>query len=146
MLDANLLLLLVIGETDESEIDHKKRVQTYDVADYRALQAFLENFLYLYITPNILTEVSNLLGRKPKGGSTFDLTLARFIREANETYVASADAIHDPAFVSFDVADTASKIVASRGKLLLTDDYRLANHLNSAGLAAVNFNHIRPLL
>ncbi|MDZ7713448.1 MAG: hypothetical protein U5L06_10195 [Rhodovibrio sp.] len=145
-MDSNLLLLFLIGEIDVDEIDRKKRVQIYDKDDYYALKTFIQKFVRLYTTPNIITEVSNLLGRKPKFGSVYDIALSNFIVSSMESYVPSEQASNDPFFASFDIADTVSKVLAARGKLLLTDDYQLANHMDTAGLPVVNFNHIRPLL
>lgn len=146
VLDSNLLLLFLIGEIDVEEINRKKRVQIYDEDDYYALRDFIRQFVQLYTTPNIITEVSNLLGRKPKRGSIYDVALSKFIVYSAEYYISSEQASNDPFFASFDIADTASKILAARGKLILTDDYQLANQMDTAGLPVVNFNHIRPLL
>lgn len=62
-LDANLLVLLVVGATGWELIRRHRRLQAFDALDYELLVGLLGNFQQVLVTPNILTETSSLLGQ-----------------------------------------------------------------------------------
>ena len=62
-LDTNLLVLLVVGSASREVISRHRRLRDYYAEDYDILCEFLENAKTLYVTPNTLTETSNLVGQ-----------------------------------------------------------------------------------
>ena len=60
-LDTNLLVLLVVGSESRELISKHRRLRDYYAEDYDILCEFLENAKTLYVTPNTLTETSNLV-------------------------------------------------------------------------------------
>ena len=144
MVDTNILLLFFIGAFDQNLIPRFKRTRQFSVEDYATLISILDLFDRIATTPHILTEVSNLSGqlREPARSEYFkkfssDITL---LEEEN---VASRDVAQMQEFVKFGLTDTGI-IHLTKGKyLVLTDDFRLSQYLQSAGVDVVNFNHIR---
>ena len=144
MVDTNILLLFFIGAFDQNLIPRFKRTRQFSVEDYATLISILGLFDRIATTPHILTEVSNLSGqlREPARSEYFkkfssDITL---LEEEN---VASRDVAQMQEFVKFGLTDTGI-IHLTKGKyLVLTDDFRLSQYLQSAGVDVVNFNHIR---
>ena len=49
------------------------------------------------------------------------------------------------AFIKFGLTDSSIAQLAEGGHLVLTDDFRLSQFLNSKGHAVLNFNHVRVL-
>ncbi len=144
LVDTNILLLFFIGAFDQNLIPRFKRTKTFSVEDYEALINFLRFFDKIATTPHILTEVSNLSGQlgEPVKSEYFkkfssDITL---LEEEN---VVSRDVAQMREFVRLGLTDTGI-IRLTRGRyLVLTDDFRLSQYLQSAGVDVVNFNHIR---
>ena len=144
MVDTNILLLFFIGAFDQNLIPRFKRTRQFSVEDYATLISILDLFDRIATTPHILTEVSNLSGQlgEPARSEYFkkfssDITL---LEEEN---VASRDVAQMQEFVKFGLTDTGI-IHLTKGKyLVLTDDFRLSQYLQSAGVDVVNFNHIR---
>ena len=144
MVDTNILLLFFIGAFDQNLIPRFKRTRQFSVEDYATLISILDLFDRIATTPHILTEVSNLSGQlgEPARSEYFkkfssDITL---LEEEN---VASRDVAQTQEFVKFGLTDTGI-IHLTKGKyLVLTDDFRLSQYLQSAGVDVVNFNHIR---
>ena len=66
ILDANLLLVLLIGIFNVGWLGKFKRVVGYSGQDYDLLVQFLAAFPTLLTTPHILAEVSNLAGGLPE--------------------------------------------------------------------------------
>ena len=59
VLDANLLLLLVVGLTSRAYISKHKRLQGYEELDFDLLICLIGS-ANVIVTPNTLTETSNL--------------------------------------------------------------------------------------
>ena len=72
--DANLLLLLVVGSTDQALIRRHRRLQVFNADDYELLVDLLSKYQQVLVTPNTLTETSNLLGQhgEPQRSRFFD--------------------------------------------------------------------------
>lgn len=142
--DTNILLLYFIGAFDQNLIPKFKRTRQFIVEDHTILVRILSFFDKVVTTPNILTEVSNLSGQlgEPVRSEYFK-KLSSDITLLEEEYVASQDVGDMQEFVRFGLTD-AGVIYLTRGKyLVLTDDFRLSQYLQSTGVDTINFNHIR---
>ena len=62
-LDANLLVLLVVGSESREMIPKHGRLEHYSPEDFDILLDLLREADRLYATPNTLTEASNLIGQ-----------------------------------------------------------------------------------
>lgn len=147
--DANLLVLLVAGDTDPHIITRHKRLKQFTVGDYRVLRELIfEAGGVVYVTPNTLTEASNLLRNYGEPDKTrLSNTLAALIHESREVIIDSADAAANAAYLRLGLADAALLEVVSADRPLLTADIQLA--IEAAQVhpaAAVNFNEFRGLV
>lgn len=62
IIDTNILLLFIIGYQLKGQyISKSKRLQGYTLEDYNILIEIIKEFEKIYITPYIVTEVSNLI-------------------------------------------------------------------------------------
>jgi hypothetical protein len=90
LLDANLLLLLVVGATDRSYIKRHKRLKAYTESDFDALQEIIQTMTGIVVTPNILTEVSNLAKQIAEPArAEIALTFRALVHGLEENYVPS---------------------------------------------------------
>ena len=143
-IDTNLLLVLIVGALGPEQIERFKRTKAYTREDYALLLAFVGGFKRMLTTPNVLTEVSNLLDwlyepLRRKAQVALGVLTAQF----EEKYVASSEAATDPSFPLLGLSDVS--ILRSVGKdvTVLTDDLPLYLRLSAAGIDAINFNHLR---
>ena len=146
LIDTGLLLLLIVGILDPSRITRFKRTQTFSVEDYDLLKKIVNLFAKLATTPNILTEVSNLLRQLPtESRHDFSRVFTNAIEQVEEHYQPSRELARRSHFPVFGLTDS-SIIDSCKGKyLVLTDDLPLSAYLTNLGLDAINFNHLRPL-
>ena len=146
IVDSNLLLLFIIGSFDEQLISTFKRTKTYTGSDYRILSEFLSAFSEILVTPNILTEVSNLSNQLPESYKPDYFTqFGEHIGRMQEHFHSSNSLRTHDSFVKFGLADASIHECAEHGRLVLTDDARLADFLGRRGIDVLNFNHIRQL-
>ena len=140
VIDANLLLLLVVGQADPALIEKHKRLRgQYTVADFRNLEAILAVSGGIIVVPQVLAEVSNLARyiAEPARRAVM-AALGRTIGNVTELYVASVSVVHGPAFHRLGLTDAillalcSSESVAS-GAVLLSADTPLADRAESLG-------------
>ena len=158
-IDANLLVLLIVGATGRHLIPKHKRLRAFLEDDYdRLLQELARTkppaataepttVGAVRVTPNTLTEASNLLAQHDEPErSQFFRTLRILIENSTETVVASADASRSSAFPRLGLTDAALMEVVSPETPLLTVDLPLYLAVAERDhRAAVNFRHLQPL-
>lgn len=146
-LDTNLLILLVVGSESRELIPKHRRLEHYSAEDFEILCRFLDNADRLYLTPNTLTETSNLLNQhgEPER-SRFMRRLQYLIHDSNEIVVSSIDASSNPNYQRLGLTDAALLEIATVETPVLTVDFRLYwAALESGEERAVNFTPFRNL-
>ena len=146
-LDANLLVLLVVGSESRELISKHRRLRDYSAEDYDILIELLENANRLFVTPNTLTEASNLLSQHGEPERSLVMRRLQFlIHESREVVVASADASSNVKFEELGLADAALLETITPDIPLLTVDFGLyLAAFESGDERAFNFNHYRNL-
>lgn len=142
-IDANLLTLLVAGDVDMGLISKHRRLGSYTPDDYRLLRQLLKPVKHTYVTPNTLTEASNLLAqhREPERSALFE-HLQLLIQTSKEIVIASLTASQNSEFKRLGLTDAALLEAAKPETPLLTVDL----HLYLAGKddnTVINFLHLR---
>lgn len=145
-IDANLLTLFVAGRENPALIARHRRLEGYSVADYALLLQLVASVDQVLVTPNTLTETSNLLGqhREPER-SRLLRRLRAVIQDSREITVASAVAADNPAFARLGLADAALLEVATADTPVVTMDFNLYRQLamTKGADAVVNFGHLQ---
>ena len=146
-IDANLLVLLVVGATDQTLIPKHRRLRRFMVEDYGRLIELIRQAGQVFLTPNTLTEASNLLAQHPNPErSRFFAVLRRIIGTNEEIVVASKTASRNNAFVRLGLTDAALLEVISEETPLVTVDLDLFMAAFTEGkVAALNFTHLQSL-
>ena len=146
VVDTNLLLLLFVGYTNRERIQRFSRTEKFTPSDYDVLGNFLNNFSKIVVTPNILTEVNSMLNQlgDPERSQCAGL-FGQLISNYDEQYVVSQEVSRQESFVRFGLTDCGIMNVAKDQYLVITEDLKLAYHLQSMGIDVINFNHIRIL-
>lgn len=145
--DTNLLVLLVAGRTDRRLIAKHKRLSEFTSDDYDQLTKLIIDFGTVFVTPNTLTEASNLLAQhgEPERSRCFG-TLRVLIEATKEIVIASVDASRNSAFERLGLTDSALLEAFSDTRPLVTVDLDL--YLAAARKApngALNFRHLTAM-
>jgi len=152
LLDSNLLLLLIVGYASLDYLTMHKRLRSeYTVEDYLLLLEVLRDVHAVILTPNTLTETSNLLKHIDNPARKHVLlTLQAFIKNQPEQYISSLRGSTRSEFARLGLTDSVllEALLLSRSGAsmrLLTVDHDLAIAAENAGYDVVNFNHIRVM-
>lgn len=142
LLDANLLLLLLIGTFERDRIERFKRTASYSAYDFDQLVGFLRAFRAIITTPHILTEISNLADSLPDhlqpSWSRHFAASASFLIES---FNPAADLMRGDVFPLFGLTDAAIHAI-STDTLILTDDHRLSRFMRSQALPVLNLRDL----
>ncbi len=142
-IDANLLVLVVIGSVDRDLISKHRRTRRFTPEDYDRLLTMIQEVEHVFVTPNTLTETSNLLGTKD---SRFLEYLRFLIEKSKEVIISSAAAARNKAFPRLGLTDAALLEVISAERPLITVDLELFSAaLEKGEEAAINFTHYQAL-
>ena len=146
-IDANLLVLLVVGSAGRDLIAKHRRLKEYTAEDYDTLVDQIGRVDRVYVTPNTLTETSNLLAQhgEPERSLLFD-KLRILIQGSEEIVVTSEQASGNSAFGRLGLTDAALLEAITAERPLLTVDLDLyLTALTKGEDAARNFTHLRDL-
>ena len=135
IIDANLLLVLVVGLNDPRLLGRKKHVAEYCKEDFDVLCGVLNDFDRLLVTPNIITECSNLI--------CAELLDEGAVYRLDERYVESVVAANRNEYRYLGVGDCSLLHLVDAQHAVVTADGALARAAQSINHASVNFNHVR---
>ena len=144
-IDANLLVLLIVGSAGRDLIAKHRRLRVFSKDDYQCLLNMIDQVAQVFVTPNTLTETSNLIAQhgEPERGRFFD-KLRVLIEKTKEVMVASTDASQIHEFRRLGLTDTALLVVVTAETPLITVDLELYLAVSEKDpKAAKNFWHLR---
>ena len=146
-LDTNLLLLLIAGRESRDLIHRHQRLEHYSAEDYDILSGLIAGAEQLLVTPNTLTETSNLASQHGEPERTLLMKrLHRLIHDSQEILVASTESSSNIKFEKMGLTDAALLQAVTTDFPLLTVDLDLYLAAIEAGEErAVNFTSYRNL-
>jgi hypothetical protein len=148
VLDTNILLVFIVGSADRLAVGKRKRTNQYKPEDFDLLLRLSHQFHdRILTTPNILTEVSNLLGEDATGQEKrlFD-EFIHCIENIDEKYLPSRQICKLSSFPRLGLTDSGISEIKTMCKdqyLVITDDLKLYTHLTRLGIDVLNFTHLR---
>lgn len=144
VLDSELLLLLVVGSASRRYIRVHKKLKSYTESDYDLLLRLVGSVPAAFVTPNTLTETSNLAGYVAEPARSQIYTKLRdVIGSIEERYRASRDASAAQEFLRLGLTDSALLELGGDETVLVTADLGLYLAAASRGQKVINFNHER---
>ena len=146
VLDTNLLVLLIVGMTSRAYIARHKRLRAFQEEDFDLLTGFVLSASRTVVTPNTLTETSNLLRQidEPARGQIYR-QFQRVVGTAREHYVETKRVAGRAEFLWLGLTDSALFEAANEGYEILTTDSSFHSAATRQGLKVINFNHHRQI-
>jgi hypothetical protein len=144
LVDTNLFVLLLVGLLDPSYVEHFKRTRAFETEDFKLLTKLVAFFTRIVTTPNVLSEVSNLMRELPDDRHReVSLLFAWLANRYEEEYRPSKELVAHDHFAKFGLTDSSIIETCKGNYLVLTVDLPLYAYLTGVGVDAINFNHIR---
>lgn len=139
-LDANLLLVFLVGMLDPAWIADFKRTRTIGRTGFEILLDSLPSAGRPVCTASVLAEVSNLAPQR--WTEAFHSAMRAWVEVVPDQPVEPKSAVSASCFDTLGYADASLWRLAEAGITVMTVDFPLANRLAQAGLPVVNFNHL----
>lgn len=148
LVDANLLVLLIVGLESPAHISRHKRTRQYSISDFALLKSVIIDYDNIAATPHILTEASNLLASQT--GEPLRSALLRrlgsLILTLTEHAPVSADVVRTPLYLRLGLTDAAISLLTGRVAAVITADLDLFVALAKASgqsVKVINFTHLQ---
>lgn len=144
IIDTNLLVLLIVGKTSKRFVSTHKRTSSYTVDDFILLDLILSDASKIIVTPNILSETSNLIRQfsEPGRGQIIEF-FKFFVENVCEIYLESVVVIESKSFNRLGLTDASILSVQEKDTIILTDDLDLYLTSDALGKTVINFSHAR---
>jgi len=144
IIDANLLVLLVVGLTKPDLIGRHKRTKSFEIADFELLTKALSNFEQIIVTPHILTEASNLISQIAEpAASTLRNTLSELLSTQQEEFEPSSEITTHSFFLRLGLTDCAILRIVEKEVPVITTDLDLYLAAAKSNPNAINFTYLR---
>jgi hypothetical protein len=145
VVDANLLVLLVVGSASRDFIARHRRLRDYTVYDFDLLGLILADFSDIVLLPHILAEVSNLIRNIDNPArAQIQNALRTLITTATELPIQSACGARRDEFQRLGLTDAiilhfCGMTINGISPTLVTVDTDLANAAHSLGYSVIDY-------
>lgn len=154
ILDTSLLLLYLVGRYDTDFIRIFNRTSKYSKEDFNEVRKVIESAKSVYITPQIVAEVSNLSKKMDDERSSrfkdYMIVLIRELKKYKEEYIKLENLLKNEVllikvgFTDTSILELAINMQSKKmNYLILTDDWPLSQRALSLGYQALNFTNLR---
>jgi hypothetical protein len=145
LLDANLLIVLLVGTVNRFRIAKFNRTSQYSPEDFDLLvQLVYKGFGgNIIVTPHVLSQASDLAALPGEEFLASRSVFQALVIKSQEIYDLSKDLVANPVFTMLGLADAAVAAVCSRGTLIMTDDRALHGALEKRGSDSLYFPDLR---
>ena len=139
IVDSNLLILLIIGRFDTNLIQYHKKLGKYDIHDFNFVNFFVQKAKMVYLTPGILSEMSNHLNPSDRNYLKYFNKLLSILGAFYEEYQKKDIILNLSYFKNLGYTDSSIIDLSSNEKcLVLTDDKEMTLELRSKKLDVIN--------
>lgn len=146
ILDTNLLVLLIVGLSNENLISKHKRTRQFNKEDFKLLRKILIQYKQIVVTPHILTETSNLISQIDEPySSIITKKFASILSSYQENHEFGASICEHPNFIRLGITDCGILNLLDSDTSLLTTDLELYLTAAKQSKLVFNFTHIRNL-
>lgn len=142
--DTNALIVLVVGLIDTSLISSHRRTSIYEKVDFDNLVILIGDLDRIVTTPNILTEVDNLLNNFQKGHRwSYFQVMKELISRSTEKFIQSKLCLESSVFIELGLTDSGVLEICKECDFLVTGDSKLADYAAAFGIKVVDLVKIR---
>ena len=140
IIDTNIFILFLVGQINENRIKNYMRNSLYTKEDYYFLLSVLADYDRIITSPNILTEVDNILNRIGGEDKYKYLVLVKTMyKQTIEKYIKTEMITQNWYFDSLGITDSSILMMAKNCELLISGDSSLCDHAKSLNIKTFDF-------
>src|SRR6201986_1580889 len=132
--DANLFVLLMVGQVNPKRIQEFKRTQSFTEDDFKLLTTLIAWFgAPVITTPHVLSQVSDLTDLSGPEGKIIRRHFKATVETIQEEYDTARSLVNHRLFERFGLGDASVAAVCERNVVVLTADLQLQIALVASG-------------
>jgi len=140
IIDSNIFILFLAGQINENKIKNYTRNSFYTKEDYYFLLTILSHYDRIITSPNIFTEVDNILNRITGEDKYKYLVLIKTIyKDTIEKYIKTETVSQNWFFDFLGVTDSSVLMMAKECELLISGDSSLCDYAKSMNIKTFDF-------
>jgi predicted nucleic acid-binding protein len=140
IIDTNIFILFLAGQINENKIQNYTRNSLYTRDDYYLLLNIVANYDRIITSPNILTEVDNILNRITGEDKYKYLILVKNIyKHTIEKYIKTEAVSQNWFFDALGITDSSILMMAKECELLISGDSGLCDYAKSLNIKIFDF-------
>lgn len=143
VLDANLLILYIVGCFDSQAVSKVRRIKAYRTKYFSIIASYLAETTRVLITPHVLTETCNLIDSSNYKVKEILEWIKTNFDLFDERHKPSEALMAEAGFTKFGLADSSIEDLCKEGFLAFTDDLPIYGYLANKGHSVYNFSHFR---
>jgi hypothetical protein len=140
IIDTNIFILFLAGQINENKIGRYTRNSLYTKEDYYYLLNILADYDRIIASPNIFTEVDNILNRINGEDKYKYLVLVKTIyKQTIEKYIKTETVAQNWFFDTLGITDASILMMAKECELLISGDSVLCDYAKSLNINTFDF-------
>jgi rRNA-processing protein FCF1 len=140
IIDTNIFILFLAGQINENRIKNYTSNSLYTKEDYYLLLNILSQYDRIITSPNILTEVDNILNRITGEDKYKYLILVKTIyKQTLEKYIKTETISQNWHFDALGITDSSILMMAKESELLISGDSSLCDYAKSLNIKTFDF-------
>jgi hypothetical protein len=140
IIDTNIFILFLAGQINENKIQNYTRNSLYTKDDYYLLLNIVANYDRIITSPNILTEVDNILNRITGEDKYKYLIIVKNIyKQTIEKYIKTEAVSQNWFFDILGITDSSILMMAKECELLISGDSSLCDYAKSLNIKTFDF-------
>jgi predicted nucleic acid-binding protein len=140
IIDTNIFILFLAGQINENRIKNYTRNSLYTKDDYYFLLNILSRYDRIITSPNILTEVDNILNRLTgEDKYKYLLLVKRIYIQTIEKYIKTDTVSKNWYFDTLGITDSVILMMAKESELLISGDSSLCDYAKSLNIKTFDF-------
>jgi predicted nucleic acid-binding protein len=140
IIDTNIFILFLAGQINENKIEKYTRNSLYKKEDYYFLLNILAGYDRIITSPNIFTEVDNILNRiTGEDKYRYLILIKKIYKQTIEKYIKTETVAQNWFFDVLGVTDSSVLMMAKECELLISGDSVLCDYAKSLNINTFDF-------
>jgi hypothetical protein len=135
LIDANSLIILLVGLIEPKLIGRHRRTSIYTEDDFITLTDVIGDFNNLVVLPNVWTEVDNLLNDfSGEYKYPYIKKFTELVKVTSERHLSSIDGCNSMTFFDLGLTDSLLVELSKQCDMLITCDSSLSDYASANGV------------
>lgn len=147
LLDTNVFIIYLSGLVNLNRIGEYSRNSFYNKNDYKHIASIIKKYDHILVSPNIKTEIDNILNHL-RGDDKYNYTqlVREILNNSSEEYVKSVKGASNQLFRELGLSDCVILDMAKNVDLMVSADSQLCDYAKAQGINVLDYQEYKNKL